>query len=409
MRWKMFKQIFHQTRRILAKRWLAFFPEIKIIGVTGSYGKTNTVRAIEMVLSEKFKVLTTDINLDTIYNLPITLLKLRPSHDFLLLEYGIDHLGEMDKHLSLVKSQTAVLTGISPVHADKELLGSLEGIIKEKGKLLESLSGDGLAILNYDDLLVRQMAAKIKAKVVWYGTDKSCDFYAEKIKVDLDGTSFTLVQSDKIGQRTEIKIGLIGSHFVQEALAAAAMGLYYGLTREEVKRGLFKLKPLKGRMSREKGFNNSIMLDDHLRANPASVIAGLETLAQLPSQANRIAVLGEMKELGQYAEEEHRKIGKKAAGLKLDYLLGIGDLQKLTTETAVKAGMKKEQVFWLKDVAAAAEQLKELIKPGDLWYLKGSLLTHLERIPLILNGETVKCQETSCHHYYQCDKCDRIK
>ena len=145
------KKIFHILQREFARLWLKLFPKLIIIGVTGSYGKTNTVQAIEAVLKTKFQTLTTDINLDTTYNLPITLLKIRPKTQVLILEYGIDHKGEMDKHLALVKPQVVVITGITPVHSDKNLLGSLEGIIKEKSKLIEALAGKDWAILNFDN------------------------------------------------------------------------------------------------------------------------------------------------------------------------------------------------------------------------------------------------------------------
>ncbi|MBM3205423.1 hypothetical protein FJZ41_01045, partial [Candidatus Shapirobacteria bacterium] len=131
----MFKKIYHRSRRLLAKLWLKFNFQVTVIGVTGSYGKTNTVRAISEVLSEKFPTLQTDLNLDTNYNLPITLLKIGPQHQKVVLEYGVDHPGDMDFHLSLVRPKIAVLTGINPTHTDEEHLGSLSSLIKEKKKL----------------------------------------------------------------------------------------------------------------------------------------------------------------------------------------------------------------------------------------------------------------------------------
>ena len=141
----VFKKLFHYLQRFAAKIWRAFFPSLIVIGVTGSYGKTNTVRAIKFALGKKFTPLTTDINLDTVFNLPLTLLKIRPKNKALILEYGVDHRGEMEAHLRLIRPQIGVLTGISPVHAEKELLGSLSGIIEEKGKLLETLPKTGWA------------------------------------------------------------------------------------------------------------------------------------------------------------------------------------------------------------------------------------------------------------------------
>ena len=399
------KQPFHQARRILAKLWLQLHPQVEIIGITGSHGKTNTSSAIATVLSQKYRTLQTDFNLDTIYNLPITLLKLR-GHEMLVLEYGVDHQNEMDFHLSLVKPSIAVVTGINPTHSDPELLGSLAGVIKEKGKLLEALPQDGLAILNRDDKNVQKMAKKTKAKIIWYGTSSKSDFWADKIKIDFSGTSFTLHHKNK---SYRLKTGLIGRHFVHQCLAAASIGRSLGLSWQEIKAGVAKLKPLKGRVSIEKGPKGSILIDDSLRANPASTKAGLQVLADLPAKGKRIAVLGEMGELGDLAEESHREVGGKIAELGIDYLISIGPLQKLTAQEVVKRGMKKERVIWAKDVHQAAETLKSLLKKGDLFYLKGSLLRHLERVKLILEGKKVGCQANLCHFYHQCDSCPYLR
>jgi len=399
----MLKKIFHRSRRVMAKIWLKLNPQITIIGVTGSYGKTNTTRAIFQVLSEKFKTLQTDLNLDTNYNLPITLLKIRPWHRKAVLEYGVDHQGEMDFHLNLVKPDIAVITGINPTHADEEHLGSLQNIIQEKKKLLTALPPRGLAVLNWDDEQVRQMTKGIKARILFYGSDqKHCDFWAEKIKVDFNGTSFTLGYDDK---KIFMKTGLVGRHFVQNCLAAVAVGLHQNLSMEQIKKGLAKLKPLPGRLSIEKGPFDSILLNDFLRANPASTLAGLQTLADLPTKSKRIAVLGEMGELGDSAQQEHQQIGQQVAELKIDYFVGIGPLQKLAAEQAIKSGMRKEQVFWAKDVMEGAKILKKILSKDDLFYLKGSLLRHMERILLILRGDKVSCKVNSCHFYHPCQSC----
>ncbi|MFZ5366441.1 MAG: UDP-N-acetylmuramoyl-tripeptide--D-alanyl-D-alanine ligase [Patescibacteria group bacterium] len=400
------KQPFHNLRRLLAKTWLKLYPQVTIIGITGSYGKTNTTRAIAQVLSGRYPVLQTDLNLDTVYNLPITILKLRPWHKALVLEMGVDHKGEMDSYLRLVKPSIGVVTGITPVHSEPELLGSLEGIIEGKGKLLAALPKDGWAILNYDDENVRKMAKKTKAEILWYGKSKNCDFWADKIKVDFSGTSFLL---HKAGQQTvRVKIPLIGKHFTHAALAATAIGLIKGLSLKEIISGLSKLEPLSGRLSLEKGPLGTIFLNDHLRANPVSTISGLETLSLLPTKGKRVAVLGEMGELGEYAEEEHRKIGRILAKFKIDFLVLVGPLQRLVAQEAEKSGMKKKNVVWVKDVCEAGDLLKKILKKGDLIYLKGSLLRHLERIILILEGKPVNCKLSSCHFYQSCLSCPKL-
>ena len=401
------RKLFHETRRRAAKVWLKFNSQATIIGVTGSYGKTNTAQAITQVLSEKYKTLQTDINLDTIYNLPITILKLRSYHQKLILEYGIDTVGEMDHfHLWLVKPQIGVMAGITPVHSDKKHLGSLKNIIKEKGRLLEVLPRNGLAILNYDDLHVRQMAEKTRAKIIWYGLSKKADFWANEVKVTLKNTRFKLHYQNKT---VNLETGLIGRHFVQTCLATIIVGLNQGLSWQEIKRGLKKLKPLKGRVSIEKGPLGSILINDSLRANPVSTKVGLELLSDLKAKKKRIAVLGEMGELGKSANKEHQKIGELAAKLKIDYLIGIGPLQKLTTQSALKKGMTKSQVFWVADIIEAADKLRGIISKDDLLYLKGSRLRHMERLFLALKGKPVGCRLPSCHFYHHCQDCQYLK
>jgi len=401
----LLKNIFHSGRRTIAKFWLRFFPDITIIGVTGSYGKTSTVRAITAVLSQKYKVLTTDINLDTLYNLPITLLKLRPGYQKLVLEYGVDHKNEMDYHLSLVKPQIAVLTGINPTHSDEELLGSLEGIIKEKTKLLDALPERGLVILNYDDVKVREIGEGLKNKKIFYSIKTPTDFWADEIEVSFEGTSFTLRHPEG---KIKMKTGLIGVHFVQDALAAIIIGREQGLTWEEVEKGISTLKPLSGRVSIEKGPMETILINDSLRANPASTLAGLRLLSELPTQGRKIATLGEMGELGSKANESHLAIGKEVANLKIDYLVAIGPLMKLAADEAIKNGMDKQKVYWVNNVQEAADILRQILKKGDLFYLKGSLLKHLERVRLLLDDQKVNCTVISCHRYNPCPSCPSL-
>ena len=406
MRFQVWRSPFRLFRRTLAKIWLKAFARLIIVGVTGSFGKTSSVRAINQVLSIKFKTLQTDLNLDTIYNLPITILSLRPRHQALVLEYGVDHVGEMDYHLSLVKPQIGVVTGITPVHSDSELLGSLEGIIREKSKLLKVLPKHGWAILNYDDASVRKMASETQARIIWFGTNSHCDYWVDDIKVDYSGTKFTLHHN---GEKMTVKIGLIGKHFVHSALIATAVGQIYKISIKDIIRALSELTPLQGRMSIEEGPEGTIILNDSLRANPASTISGLETLVALPCKGRRVAVLGEMGELGKSAEEEHRKVGEKIAGLKIDFFVAVGPLQRFSAQEAINSGMPQGRVFIVNDVFEASQVLKKILKKDDLLYLKASLLRHIERVIFLLRDEKVNCSQSVCHFYKNCLFCPLLR
>lgn len=398
------KQIFHQGRRWLAKFWLEVNPQLRIIGITGSFGKTSTTVSIAKVLAQKFPTIKTDINLDTVYNLPITLLKIKPWTEALVLEMGVDHPGEMDLHLSLVKPQIGVITGITPVHSDKEHLGSIEGIIKEKSKLLKCLAKDGLAVLNYDDENVRKLASLTKARVLFYGKTKDSDVWSNQVKVGKDGLSFDLHDQNK---KIKVFTKLVGSHHVYTCMAAYLVGRYLGVSQEKYLKAMASLTPLSGRLSLEEGPLGTILVNDVRRANPVSTIAGLQTLADLPGK-RKIAILGEMGELGSFNEEGHRLVGKKIVQLEIDFLLVIGPSTKFIIDEAVKSGFNKEKTFWVKDVVEAADVLRKIIKKGDLLYLKGSLLKHLERVILLLEGKQVNCYLVSCTLYQPCPTCPKL-
>lgn len=388
------RPFFHTSRRLLAKLWLQSHSKTTVIGVTGSYGKTNTVAAIEAVLSQKFKTLSTDINLDTTFNIPITILKLT-SQEKLILEYGVDHIGEMNRHLSLAKPKIAVVTGISPVHADKAHLGSLENIIKEKSKLVKAIPKDGFAVLNYEIPEVRRMGDECKGKVIFYGFDKNrASVWANRIKLTASGLEFNLHHKDEL---VKVKTNLIGTAFVENCLAAAAVGIVSGLELSLIARGLESLKPMEGRMSIEAGPKGTVLLNDSRRANPASAIAGLQTLKEYPAK-RKIAVLGEMGELGDWEEKGHRQVGREVSLIKPDYLVAVGPLTKYIVEEAEKS-MKKGSAIWVNNVFEAAGVLANLVHAGDLIYLKGSLLKHLERIPLIMEGKEVDTDEIASHRY----------
>jgi len=212
-----FKKFFHNSRRLLAKNWLSLQSATQI-AITGSQGKTNTSQLIAKALLPLGATVVTDLNLDTIYNVPITALKVAPWTKFAVFELGVDHPGEMDLHLEIVKPKIAIITGISPVHTDKEHLGSQERLIKEKRKLIEALPKEGYAILNWDDENVRNMSKHTRAKIFWYGKDKDyCDVWADEVSIGLDGTTFFL--HDK-NNEFKIKTQLIGKQHIYNIMAA---------------------------------------------------------------------------------------------------------------------------------------------------------------------------------------------
>lgn len=368
-----YKRIFHAFRRFLAKNWLLFQPALQI-ALTGSHGKTNTTNVLTRVLETIGNTMRTDLNLDTTYNVPITALKVMPWTKFAVFELGVDREKDMNVALEIVKPKIGIVTGIAPVHADKEHLGSLENVIKEKQKLIEAIPKDGHAILNYDDENVRKMAPYTIAQIIWYGTDKkNCDVWVDPktIHLSLDGTQFKLLSSD-------ISTKLIGKHHIYTVMAVyATLQAIKKLKNISVPIDQFSeiiktIEPLPGRMGVEKGPFETILLNDSLRANPASTKSGLETLSEIPyTKGRKIAVLAEMGEL-EKPEEEHKKIVTLLQDLKIDYAVIIGNLYPHPFQSP--------NIFWVKDVNEGATVLKTILKKNDLIYLKGSLHRHVEKV-----------------------------
>lgn len=409
------KKIFHDTRRFLAQRNLAHKKALQI-GITGSQGKTNTTYVITSILESLGETIVTDTNLDTTFNVPITGLKVKPTTEFLIWELGIDHPGEMAYHLQIAHPHIGIMTGISPVHTDKEHMGSLEQLIIEKRKLVEVLPQNGCAILNWDDMNVRGMAPFIKAQILTFGTTDDCSVWVDMktVRTSLAGTAM-IIHDGK--QQISVQTPLIGIHHVYNIMAgylvyklAVARGDM--LTTEQLERfntAVSRLQPLVGRMSAEPGPRGTVFLNDALRANPTSTRFGLQTLVSLQEQGvKKIAVLAEMGEIDK-TEEEHTKLGEYIATLPLDYVVCIGPLQKFVYESALHHGFSTERAFWVPDVFKAAEVLHPLVSKADILYMKGSLLRHVERVLLLLEGTKVGCTVVSCPFYHHCPECKYLQ
>jgi UDP-N-acetylmuramoyl-tripeptide--D-alanyl-D-alanine ligase len=400
------KKFFHHIRHRAAAIWLNGFRTRTIqIAITGSYGKTSTTNAIYQALSAVHPTIRTDTNLDTIYNVPITALRVRSRHRFAVFELGIDSRNEMDFHLRIVRPAISVVTGITPVHSDEKHAGSLEHLIQQKGRIIEVLGPNGTAILNADDPEVRAMSGRTQARVLWYGAGEGCDYRIRDVVLSLSGSAFTIYTP-----RGEIRVEtrLLGAHHAANLAAAAAVAHLAGLSNDVIRTAFGALEPLSGRFSVETGPNGLTLINDTLRANPASTTAGLRYLEEIGAAQRTIAVLGEMGELGDHAISGHREVGVAAAQAGPDLLITVGNLTRHTAEAARQEGLPDERVHAVDSVHAAAALLTEHGRPGDVIYLKGSLMRHMERIPMILAGQTVGCRVIACPFYHQCPECEYL-
>ncbi|MCL4417887.1 MAG: UDP-N-acetylmuramoyl-tripeptide--D-alanyl-D-alanine ligase [Actinobacteria bacterium] len=370
-----FKKPFHLLRIYLAKQYAKLYPSEMFIGVTGSVGKTTCVAACNAVLSQKYKTLVTQPNLDPVLNIPETILKLNPSIKKVVLEMGVEYKGEMDFYLSLVKPKVAIFTKIAYAHS--QTLGDINEIIREKGKLIESLDKDGIAILNWDDVSSKKLAEKCKGSVFYYGLDsKNCTIWAGNLKIENFATTFEL----NLGvERVKVNFKLLGLHQVYAALSASLLGVVCGIPLTRIKLGLESIEPSEHRLQVIAGPSGSILLDDTYNSSPSALDAAIDTLLLVPAR-RRFIVLGEMRELGQYSEELHRQAAQRIYKEKLDFVfLGQGETQIIADEL-------KHLGFWedriesnLQNSQLVSRLLKTLGK-GDVCLIKGSRAIRLDEV-----------------------------
>jgi UDP-N-acetylmuramoyl-tripeptide--D-alanyl-D-alanine ligase len=352
----------------------------RVVGVTGSVGKTTTKEVIYSVLSQRFRTLKSEGSYNNEIGLPLTLLKLEPSHQRVVLEMGMYYLGEIAELAAIARPHIGVVTNVGPTHLER--LGTIERIAQAKTELVEALPDDGVAVLNGDDPWVRQMAAKTKAKVFYYGLDETCDLWVSHIESQgLEGIRFRFHHGS---ETIHAKVPMLGRHSVHTALAGAAVGLVEGQSWEEIMNGLRGAAQL--RLVVVPGLRGSTILDDTYNASPASTIAALNLLEELDGR--KIAVLGDMLELGPYEEEGHRKVGRRAMDV-VAVLITVGQRGRLIAEEALACGMEEERVFIEEDNDSAIARLREIVALGDIILVKGSRGMRMEEIVEAMTNDQI--------------------
>lgn len=356
-----------------------------VVGITGSVGKTSTKELAAAVLRQRFPTLWNEGNLNNEIGLPLTLLRLEPAHVYAVLEMGFYVPGEIAQLCALARPRVGVVTNIGPMHLERA--GSMEAIFQGKAELVQALPAGGLAILNWDDAQVRRMADLSPAPVFRYGLHPQADLWADEIASHgLNGIHFRLHhRSGGAVETLHLQLPLLGRHSVHTALAAAAVGLAAGMAWEEIVHGLRDVNA-QLRIEVAPGYNHSTLIDDTYNANPASALAALNLLADM--QGRRVAVFGDMLELGSYAEKGHRLVGRRAAEV-VDVLVAVGELAAWLAAEAMAAGMAPAQVHHVATAAAAIALLQELIQPQDFVLIKGSHATGMERVTAALSRPAI--------------------
>jgi UDP-N-acetylmuramoyl-tripeptide--D-alanyl-D-alanine ligase len=348
--------------------------KIRVIGITGSVGKSTTKELVAEVLGRRFRTLKNLGNLNNEIGLPLSLLRLSRGHERAVLEMGFYVTGEIKMLCELALPQVGVVTNVGTVHAERA--GSQEVIAQGKAELVEALppAPTGIAILNYDDPWVRKMADKTRARILFYGLDPHAHLWADNIDgLGLEGIRFDLHFHNEV---INLRVPLIGRHSVHTALRAAAVGLAEGLTWQDIASGL-RTGNAQLRLVAVNTPGGALLLDDTYNASPESTLAALNLLSEM--EGRKIAVLGDMLELGPYEQQSHEMVGLRASEVAQELVL-LGERARIIASAASQSGMKASAIHWFEDINHLIEYLSHSLKAGDVALVKGSHSMHMERI-----------------------------
>lgn len=414
------RKILQFILKILAKAYIWRYQPI-VIAITGNVGKTSTKKAIATVLDSKFRVHSNDKNYNNEIGVPLSIIgmeflnknvpqwliglfksiiKLIYTHypKILVLEIAADRPNDIEYLVNIIKPKIGVVAAIGQLPVHVEFFSGPEGVAREKAKLIESLPPNGWAILNYDDEVVLDMKNKTRSRVITYGFGENakvkCLNYENRIK-EVEGELIPEGLNFKVeyeGNIVPFRLNnVFGKEQIYASLAATAVGLIFDMNLIEISEALTNYKPPPGRNDLLKGIKDTYIIDSTYNASPLSMHAALETLGILPGK-RKIAVLGDMLELGRYSLEAHRTIGERASKI-ADYIFCVGDRAKFICDEAESLGFKRENLFTFETSDEAGKKVQEIIKKGDLILVKGSRLMKMEHIVLEIMAEPEKAKE----------------
>ena len=348
---------------------------IPVIGVTGSVGKTSTKDIIASVLSRKYKTLKTEGNYNNEIGLPLTILNLK-DHEAAVVEMGMSAFGEISLLTNIAKPTTAVITIIGSSHIGE--LGSRENILKAKLEILEGLDSKGSLVINNDNDLLHKWNEENTDyhKHITYGIENKSTFMAQNIKIEKESSSFEIMYNNKTYNVT-VPVG--GQHFIYNSLCAICVGLEYNIDIEEIIKGISEFKLTKRRMEILKNSNNITIINDSYNASYESMKAALEYISKVDAK-NKIAVLGDVLELGSFSKQMHEKIGEEVFKNKIDILVTVGKEAENISNKALELGMKYDKVYHFGKNDEASDLIKKIAKDGDIVLVKASNGMHFDEI-----------------------------
>lgn len=386
----MFKKFVQRRLESYVQKYFAAHPEVKLVVVAGSVGKTTTKQAVATVLSERFRVGMSNHNYNTEISAPMAILgiempdklksplawwkvfraaKLRikwPSGvDVIIQELGVDHPGEMKQFERYIKADIALVTAVAPEHM--EFFKTLDAVAQEE---LSVTNFANFTLINRDDIDGRFANLLENANFATYGSTGSAEYHVEVTEQSPRSGSRGVVSVPELDQPFEIKSNLIGEHSMRPVMGAVAVGLKLGLTVDEIIRGVEKIRPVAGRMNPLKGLDSTIVIDDSYNSSPAAAASALQTLYSFDDEPQRIAVLGSMNELGDTSAEEHRKLGELCNPDLLAWVVVVGE--EAANHLAPAARLKGCQVKVCRDAIEAGQFVRSITEPGAVILAKGS-------------------------------------
>lgn len=352
--------------------------DVPVVAVTGSVGKTTTKDMIASVLEQKYTVLKTAGNYNTNIGMPLMVTQLTKEHDVAVLEMGMNSFGEISNLSMVAKPVIAVITNIGVAHI--EMLGSRDGILKAKCEVFDGMNAHGIAVLNGDDDKLQTLEGEILQKIIWYGVKNKKGIYAQQIQNNGVESVCCTIFTPK--GSFDVTIAVPGEHMVMNALAATAVGLEMGLSLEQIQKGIAHFVPTKMRMNIIKTEYGLTIINDVYNANPVSMKASIDVLAQ--AEGRKVAILGFMGELGENEKQMHKQVGEYVGEKQIDVLISIGDMAEYYDEGAKEKGTKEihhfqsQQVFWQEGMS--------LLKKGDTILIKASRSRQFEKTVEKLQG-----------------------
>ncbi len=348
----------------------------KVVGITGSTGKTSTKNMISSILGRSRKIVSTPMNFNNEIGLPLSILGCDSETELFVLEMGMRGSGQIEELVNIAGPDIGLITNIGDSHVG--VLGSQEDIAKAKSELIKALPIEGFAVLNADDPWTPVLIDGTEAKVITFGRVPAADYCATNIHLDNEARPNFLVHTP-VG-KISIQLSVPGQHAVQNALAAIAVAGCFGIETEEIEKGLREMPIDLMRMNIAAKSNGVIVINDTYNANPTSMEAALKTAAAFNSKGKRIAVLGDMAELGEGSGEAHYEVGRKAATLGIDILVTVGDAARNMKRGAIDGGLSKKDIHYYLDKEEAIKFLRENLEADDLVLVKASRCMEFEQI-----------------------------